>query len=116
MACSIPLWCGSSGLLARIWCDAAERLRTANPRAPRPQSGALASTCNWRVYPMLSGGKLSRDGRARILDGWVASPRGFKQASFVEAIKPTGNKKPPLAERYKCQLGTDVLRHRGDRI
>ena len=27
-----------------------------------------------------------------------------------------GNKKPPLAERRKCQLGTDLLSHRGDRI
>ena len=25
-------------------------------------------------------------------------------------------KKPPLAERRRCQLGTDFLRHRGDRI
>ena len=51
-----------------------------------------------------------QEGRAqkRIAVSWFYAR--FAHAC-VKAIK-----KPPLAERQRCQLGTDFFTHRGDRI
>ena len=41
---------------------------------------------------------------------------GFPSHHTVTTHACASNKKPPLAGRLKCQLGTGFLSHRGDRI
>ena len=47
--------------------------------------------------------------------GFLAATRSEKPVQTA-GLSRESNKKPPLVGRSRCQLGTDFLTHRGDRI